>query len=200
MRMVFQDTKENVPDSSETLFGNAVDHATKLKILARANRRRLPSLIDCDDPEMIACANLIDSGELDGCVILGADGKPQKVSRAYITASGQEFLEQFETETLSPFALAQTHRLIRGFGFAAIFICLLVAFPKTNKSGERANRLRNTSGERVDSLSKPNKSDQRRPDINLELENSVKVDTVTEVRIDTLKFVNGLCLRGSQLD
>jgi hypothetical protein len=169
-----------------------VDQATKLKILTRASRRRLPRLIDYDDPQMIACAELIDSGDLDGCVTLGSDGRPQKVSGAFITASGKEFLEQFEIETVNPFVLAQRRRVVRAFGFAAIFIFLLVGFPKTNESGQTQTRT---------SFSlEPVNPKQPQPGIIPNLEKPAEAHTISKVRIDGLKFVHALCMRNHLLE
>lgn len=200
MRAVVQQDSRKKIDSSETSTKKVINPATKLRILSRARRRKLPALIGCDCPEMMACAELIDSGELDGCVILGSDDQPQKISRAYITESGREYLEQFESETVSLFVLAHTRRLVRGFGFAAIFICLLVAFPKTNKSGERVSRATITPREHVDSSSDLNSSNPGRPQVILDTKNSNNARPMTHVRNESLKFVNGLCLRGSELD
>ena len=134
---------------SDVLNGKTIDRATTLNILDRAERRELRPTLNFQNPEMMICAELIDSGHLDGCVTLDNNGIPKKVSEACITASGKEFLGQFQTETVNPFVLMETRRLIRSFGFAALFIGLLFAFPKTNQSREKVAPMH------AESFSKP---------------------------------------------
>jgi hypothetical protein len=188
MRKMAEHRKISPDISSE----NTIDHATKLKILGRAQRRRLPRLLQSDDPEMLACAEMIDSGELDGCVILGSDGAPKKVLGACITELGREFLEQFETETVAPAGLVQRRQLIRGFGFATILISLLVAFPKTNRSGEKVIRTH------VESISQPTDLQRELPKISPGPTDSdpKKLDATTvTVQIENPRFVHALCPR-----
>ena len=66
----------------------------RLDVLRRASKRKLPARIGPRNPELSLCAQLVDSGHLDGWITIQGR-KPSAVLDARITTLGEEYLEQF---------------------------------------------------------------------------------------------------------
>src|SRR5437868_4529185 len=87
--------------------------------LTQARHHRLRRQLSVEDSKIFVCAELIDSGHLDGWVTLGADGKPHRITSIQITASGREYLESFEDEMVYPNSLFSKQALWLLKGVAA---------------------------------------------------------------------------------
>lgn len=110
---------------------------TVLDIIGKVSGKRLPGATGWEHPQMAACVQLIDSGHLDGCVVLDSNGRPQKIYGLCVTGQGQEILDESEAPPVSRFLLLRLHRLIWRISFACILLGLLIALPKQNTSLEK---------------------------------------------------------------
>jgi len=123
------------------------DSSDKLGVLIRAGKRRLPARISEGDSELYICAELIDSGYLDGWVTLDRYGEPTAVLDARITPLGVEYLEQFEESSFSqPSAfsrinLDQLHprQWLRGVGAFVVLVTILFFVGKSKDNFANAN-------------------------------------------------------------
>ena len=110
----------------------------ELRVLRRASRQRLPARIGPGNSDLLICAELVESGHLDGWVTVGANGEPQTVVDARITFEGEEYLEQFE-EINIPNPPVLHHSVLRPRqllgGLVSLFVFMVVVF-SVNKTKE----------------------------------------------------------------
>ncbi|MEO5804562.1 MAG: hypothetical protein ABIR24_13630 [Verrucomicrobiota bacterium] len=133
--------KNNEQDPSESWTSETACQARI--VLTQARRRRLYRKLSVEDSVMNVCAELVDTGHLDGWVTLGSDGRPCKVIDIRVTSLGQEYLEGFKDEVACPISLIpeQVLWLVKGVAVAVLFMCLLLLTPEaTTRAGKFSDR------------------------------------------------------------
>jgi hypothetical protein len=101
----------------------------RLQLLKRASQKGLPARIGPRNPELSVCAELVDSGHLDGWVIV-EDQKLREILHANITPLGEEYLEQFngvQNNSLWNPAPRSPSRLLVGLGLLLTVVLLLIS-------------------------------------------------------------------------
>lgn len=112
-------------------------------ILTAARYRHLRRQAGPEGSTIFSCMELIDSGQLEGWVTLGADGTPLKITDVRITALGREYLEMFEDEIpcSPPLFQRQVFWLAKGCAVAALLVGLIALVPETDMHASKPKDL-----------------------------------------------------------
>lgn len=169
-----------------------LDKKTVLDILDRINRRKFPTQLGWENSQMAACVQLIDSGHLDGCVVLDSAARPTKIYGICLAAAGQEILDEYEAPPVSRFVLLRLHRLVWRISFSCIFLGLLIALPKQNTSLEKL------TAENADHFNSQQSSQLH------ELKNTPqatsRLQTTGDLQSSSARFFRDLCAKNSEHD
>jgi hypothetical protein len=106
-------------------------------VLKRASQPWRPARITERNPTLPIYAALVDSGHLDGWVIVDAEGRWRAVLDPRITELGREYLEQFWDDSVKERPLMKIGKVLGRVGVSFALILVLVAFSKTRDGRAR---------------------------------------------------------------